>query len=147
MVSPTLRATCGAMTSFVLLLTLFVAHPGVAGAQTRKELRVGVAGIPAQFDPGAALEGAAPLIARQVFDTLVAYREGSTEVEPALATRWSVSRDGLVWTFTLRENTRFHDGSLLTGPEVAAGFQRQLAADAAGGRGAAPAAGPPRRVE
>jgi len=120
------------MTSFLLLLTLLAAGPGAAHAQLRKELRVGVAGVPAQLDPGAALDGAGPLISRQVFDTLVAYREGSTEVDPALATRWSVSRDGLVWTFTLRESTRFHDGSPLTGPEVAAGFQRQLAPDATG---------------
>ena len=33
--------------------------------------------------------GPARSIARQVFDTLVAYREGTTEIEPALATRWS----------------------------------------------------------
>src|ERR1700751_4976545 len=132
MVSRTLRATFGAMTSFILLLALFVAGPGVADDQTRKELRVGVAVVPVQFDPCTALEGAGPLIARQVFDTLVAYRDGSTDIEPALATRWSVSRDGLVWTFTLRENARFHDGSPLSGYEVAAGFQRQLAPDASG---------------
>jgi peptide/nickel transport system substrate-binding protein len=126
---PTMRR---ALTSFVLPLTLFVACPGPAHAQARKELRVGVAGVPAQLDPAAALDGAAPLIARQVFDTLLAYREGSTEVEPALATRWTVSRDGLVWTFSLREGVRFHDGTPVSGPEVAASFERQLAPDAGG---------------
>jgi peptide/nickel transport system substrate-binding protein len=98
-------------------------------AQTRKELRVGVAGVPATLDPAPALDGAVPLIARQVFDTLVAYREGSTEVEPALATRWAVSRDGLVWTFSLREGVRFHDGGMLTATEVAAAMTRVLKAD------------------
>ena len=91
-----------------------------------------MAGVPAVVDPGSALEGASPLIARQVFDTLVSYRAGSTEIAPALATRWAVARDGLVWTFTLRENVRFHDGSPLTAAEVASSFQRQLAPDAAG---------------
>jgi peptide/nickel transport system substrate-binding protein len=132
MVKQRMRAAPSALTSFLLLLTLFVACPVPSDAQARKELRVGVVGVPAQVDPGAALEGAGPLIARQVFDTLVAYREGSTEVEPALATRWSVSREGLVWTFVLREGVRFHDGSPLTGAEVAASFQRQLVADATG---------------
>jgi peptide/nickel transport system substrate-binding protein len=132
MVSRSFHAVGAAMTSLVLILTLFVAAATVADAQARKELRVGVAGIPAQLEPGAALEGPAPLIARQVFDTLVAYREGSTEVESALATRWAVSRDGLVWTFTLRENVRFHDGTAVTGQEVAAAFQRELRPDAAG---------------
>jgi peptide/nickel transport system substrate-binding protein len=89
-------------------------------------------GIPAVVDPASALEGATPLIARQVFDTLVAYREGTTEIEPALAIRWAVSRDGLVWTFSLREGVRFHDGVLLTASDVAASFQRQITTDASG---------------
>src|SRR3989454_10059930 len=94
----------------VILLTLVLAWPASAPAQPpsapgppsiRREVRVGVPGVPAALDPAAALEGTIPLIARQVFDTLVAYRDGTTDVEPALATRWSVSRDGLTWSFTL----------------------------------------------
>ncbi len=100
-------------------------------AQARKELRVGVAGVPATLEPGAALEGAVPLITRQVFDTLVAFREGSTDVEPALAMRWAVSKDGLTWTFWLREGVKFHDGAALTAGEVAASFSRGLKLDPA----------------
>src|SRR5687768_4566549 len=118
---------------FILLLVagpvLSLALPGDASAQGRRELRVGVAGIPAALEPATALEGARPLIARQVFDTLGAYREGSTEVEPALATRWSVSRDGLTWSFTLRNGVTFHDGTPLTATEVASSFTRSLKAD------------------
>jgi peptide/nickel transport system substrate-binding protein len=121
-----------AVPACVVLVLLSLACPAQSAAQGRKELRVGVPGIPATLDPGAALEGATPLIARQVFDTLVAYRDGSTDIDPALALRWAVSRDGLVWTFALREGVRFHDGSLLTAHEVAASFQRQLAPDAPG---------------
>jgi len=113
-----------AMTSLVLVLALFVAFTSETCAQTRKELRVGVPGVPAALDPGATVDGAGPLIARQVFDTLVAYREGTTDVDPALATRWAVSRDGLTWTFTLRDGVRFHDGSPVTPTEVAASFLR-----------------------
>lgn len=110
----------------VLLLTVVFAWSGDVSAQFRKELRVGVPGVPATLDPAAALDGAGPLIARQVFDTLVAYREGSTDIEPALATRWSVSRDGLVWSFVLRDGVRFHDGSPLTAADAAASFERHL---------------------
>ena len=98
----------------------------------RRELRIGAPGVPTALDPGAALEGTSPLIARQVFDTLVGWRDGSTEIEPALATRWNVSRDGLVWSFTLREGVKFHDGSPLTAAEVAASFERQLRPEAQG---------------
>jgi peptide/nickel transport system substrate-binding protein len=111
-----------------LILTLLLAWQYDVSAQPRKELRVGVPGVPASLDPASALEGATPLIARQVFDTLVSYREGSTDIEPGLATRWAVSRDGLVWTFTLRDGVRFHDGALLTGAEAASSFERVLQA-------------------
>src|SRR5436309_14174532 len=125
-----------------LLVTILVARaPVISSAQgpsapsspgVRHELRIGAPGVPAILDPGAALEGTSPLIARQVFDTLVAWREGSTEIEPALATRWNASRDGLVWSFDLREGVKFHDGSPLTAREVAASFERQLKPDALG---------------
>lgn len=125
------------------LVTFLVArHLGVSPALgqstpqpaqvVRRELRVGAPGVPSALEPGAALEGTSPLIARQVFDTLVAWREGSTEIEPALATRWNASRDGLVWSFTLREGVKFHDGSPLTALEVAASFERQLRPEAQG---------------
>jgi peptide/nickel transport system substrate-binding protein len=115
------------LSAFVLALACLGCPEG-SPAQGRRELRVGIAGIPAVVDPASGLEGATPLIARQVFDTLVSYREGSTEIEPALAIRWAVSREGLVWTFALREGVRFHDGAPLTAGDVAASFQRQVAA-------------------
>jgi peptide/nickel transport system substrate-binding protein len=121
-----------AVLSACALIFACLGCPAASSAQGRKELRVGIPGVPAAIDPASALEGATPLIARQVFDTLVGYREGSTEIEPALATRWAVSRDGLVWTFTLREGVRFHDASPLNAAEVAASFQRQRAPDASG---------------
>jgi peptide/nickel transport system substrate-binding protein len=126
----TMRAS--AVLSACVLLLACVGSPADSSAQGRKELRVGIAGVPVTLDPASALEGATSLIARQVFDTLVVYREGTTEIEPALAIRWAVSREGLVWTFALREGVRFHDGSALTAAEVAASFQRGLAADASG---------------
>jgi peptide/nickel transport system substrate-binding protein len=108
----------------VVLLALVLAAP--LGAEP---LRVGLRGLPAVPDPATALEGAVPLISRQVFDTLVQYREGSSDVEPSLAVRWSPSRDGLAWTFTLREGVRFHDGTPLRAQHVVASFERQLSPD------------------
>jgi peptide/nickel transport system substrate-binding protein len=87
-------------------------------------LRVGVSSIPAVLDPATALEGPIPLISRQVFETLVQYREGSSDVEPGLAASWTVSKDGLSWTFHLRDGVRFHDGTPLTSRQAAESLDR-----------------------
>jgi peptide/nickel transport system substrate-binding protein len=118
-----------------LTLAIVLAFSSVAFAQpatpspatpARKGFRVGVTGLPVSLEPTASLEGAGALISRQVFDTLVAYRESTTDVEPALAQRWTVARDGLTWSFTLRDGVRFHDGTPLTAREAAASFERWL---------------------
>src|SRR5438093_3773834 len=119
------RAHTAGIALVMLPLLLAVGLSGTS-AQGRRELRVGLAGVPAALDPATAIDGATPLISRHVFETLVAYRASSTDVEPLLATRWSVSRDGLVWTFTIRDNVKFHDGTPLTAVEVAASFERYL---------------------
>ncbi|MBI4590420.1 MAG: hypothetical protein HY725_16445 [Candidatus Rokubacteria bacterium] len=114
----------GGVAAFLLVV---VAWP--VGGQPGRELRVGVREIPAIPDPATALDGPTALIARQVFDTLVQYRDGSSEIEPGLAVRWSPSRDGLTWTFTLREGVKFHDGAALTAEHVVTSLERQMSRD------------------
>jgi peptide/nickel transport system substrate-binding protein len=124
-----MRSVSGRARAIALLAALMTLVPvlvSTTAAQGRREVRVGVAGVPGALDPANALRGAGPLIARQVFETLVVYREGSTDVEPGLATRWSPSRNGLTWTFTLRDNVTFHDGTPLTSREVQASFERLM---------------------
>ncbi len=43
-----------------------------------------------------------------VYDRLVRFNRGTTRVEPALAERWEISPDGLVYTFFLRKGVKFH---------------------------------------
>src|SRR5262245_46199585 len=110
-------------------LAIFAAQASQLSAQSpqpRREVRLAAAGLPSAVEPVTALEGAPALIARQVFDTLVIFRESTTDVEPSLATRWTVSRDGLTWSFTIRERVRFTDGTPLTAAAVVASFDRHL---------------------
>ena len=59
------------------------------------------------------------LVAKNVFSTLVKYSaEDGYTVVPDLATEWSVSEDGLTWTFTLREGVTWHDGQPFTADDV-----------------------------
>ena len=128
-----LAATRAAMACALAVLLA----PGLAGAQGAM-LRVAVPALPATMDPALAAEASSGLLARQVFDGLLQYREGSSDVEPGLATQWQVSRDGLTWSFRLREGVRFHDGTPLSAAAVAASLERVLFPGAAG----APATNP-----
>jgi peptide/nickel transport system substrate-binding protein len=65
------------------------------------------------------------MVVTNLFDTLVTFKRGSTEIEPALAKEWTTSEDKLVWTFTLREGVRFHDGTPVDADAVAFSFERQ----------------------
>lgn len=77
------------------------------------------------LDPADVTDGESVKAIEALFDTLVRYQEGSTEVEPALATSWEVSDDRKVWTFTLREGVKFHDGTALDADAVVFSFERQ----------------------
>jgi peptide/nickel transport system substrate-binding protein len=45
------------------------------------------------------------------------------QLQPMLATKWTPSKGGAVWTFTLRPNVKFHDGSTMTADDVVYTFQ------------------------
>ena len=47
-----------------------------------------------------------------------ANKDGTLEVEPALAESWTISDDGTVYTFKLREGVSFHDGTPLNAEAV-----------------------------
>ncbi len=46
------------------------------------------------------------------------------QLQPMLATSWSPSKNGSVWTFKLRPNVKFHNGQLLTADDVVYTFQQ-----------------------
>lgn len=88
-------------------------------------LTVGLSLEPSNLDirhtSGAALEQA---LVDNVYQGLVT-RDGdqNNAIVPALATEWSVSPDGLTYTFTLRQGVTFHDGSALTADDVVTSLQ------------------------
>jgi len=52
--------------------------------------------------------------ARTVYNGLVGFKRGSTEVIPELAQKWAISEDGLEYTFHLRRGVKFHTTRFFT---------------------------------
>lgn len=83
-----------------------------------QSLTIGVPLEPPNLDP---TSGAAAAIDEIVYANLF---EGLTRigpdgtVAPALAKSWTISQDGLVYTFQLRQGARFHDGAPFTADDV-----------------------------
>jgi peptide/nickel transport system substrate-binding protein len=76
------------------------------------------------LDPSTDMGSDSTFIAGQIYDTLAIFPPGSTELQPSLATSWSVSEDGLTWTFNIRSGVKFHDGTDLNASAVAFNFNR-----------------------
>jgi peptide/nickel transport system substrate-binding protein len=62
-------------------------------------------------------------IMRQIYDPLVWQPEGGKFV-PGLAEKWEISSDGKVYTFTLRKDVKFHDGTPFNAAAVKATYDR-----------------------
>lgn len=63
-------------------------------------------------------------VGRQIYDGLYNLPADSTDPEPGLATNYSVSSDGLEWTFSLRQGVKFHDGTDFNASAVVFSFER-----------------------
>jgi ABC-type transport system substrate-binding protein len=61
---------------------------------------------------------------KSLFDGLMDYEPGTTELRPELAESYTMSDDGLVYTFTLREGVTFHNGRALTTEDVKYSLER-----------------------
>ena len=112
---------------------LFAGLPGLAGAQQESPryggmLVFSVGAEPASLDAHredsfATVQPMAPF-----YSLLIKVNQDRpSEFEGDLAESWTVSRDGLTYTFRLRDGIRFHDGSPLTARDVKATYDRILA--------------------
>ncbi len=106
---------------------LFGGLGGPASAQTPPGvLIVGQIAEPKSLDPAAVTAVNDFRILVNVYEGLTRYKSGTLEVEPALATDWSISEDGTEYTFTLRDGVTFHDGTPFNAAAVKFNFDRML---------------------
>jgi peptide/nickel transport system substrate-binding protein len=84
----------------------------------------GTSADPVALDGALVSDGESLRAIDQMYESLLTLKPGTTEVEPALATDWSVSEDGLEYTFNLREGVNFHDGEPFNADAVCFNFER-----------------------
>jgi peptide/nickel transport system substrate-binding protein len=77
------------------------------------------------LDPHVTSQSVSHFIMMNIFDPLV-YLRADGEFAPGLADSWSVSGDGLVWTFKLKRGVTFHDGTPLNADAVKFSFDRMV---------------------
>lgn len=107
--------------TFVVLLTvtaLVLSACGALGPSQPVVMRIGWAGSPDTLNPGAAVLTEAYTIFGLVYDTMYQLQlDGSFKL--SLAESVTVSDDGLVYTYKIRDGVKFHDGQPLTAEDVA----------------------------
>jgi peptide/nickel transport system substrate-binding protein len=116
-----------AIAAVVLLATLLA---GCISQPEEPEKKVafifGSSGDAVRLDPADVTDGESIQRMDNIHEGLVMYKEGSTEIEPCLATDWEVSSDKLTITFNLRKDVQFHHGfGEMTADDVVFSFARQ----------------------
>jgi oligopeptide transport system substrate-binding protein len=94
-------------------------------------LNLNLSGEPLSLDPALASDTMSHSVIEQLFIGLVDLDDETFEVQPELATSWTVSPDGTVYTFTLRSDATWSDGKQVTAQDVRYGILRTLDPDTA----------------
>jgi peptide/nickel transport system substrate-binding protein len=110
----------------------YVTHPTGQGANVyanvsksgATELIIARGGDAVTLDPAEWTDGQSWKVGRQVYDGLYNLPADSIDPVPGLATNYSVSTDGLEWTFSLRQGVTFHDGTDFNAEAVVFSFER-----------------------
>ena len=119
----------------VVAASLLLALTWIVGAQDPQQdtlaetnesltLNLALVGEPDTLDP--IKDGRASSVAEQLFVGLVDLDDNTGETRLELATGWTISPDGLVYTFTLRSGITWSDGQLVTAGDVRYGILRSL---------------------
>jgi dipeptide transport system substrate-binding protein len=88
--------------------TSLLAMATMGHAADKKSLVFCSEGSPAGFDTAQYTTATDNDVAEPLYNRLVEFEKGATNVVPGLASKWDISEDGLTYTFHLREGVKFH---------------------------------------
>lgn len=141
-ISMNVRRYALALLVLVLGVTLVSTGPALGQAVRNPDTLVLVRfGDPETLDPAYAYDTASgEIFVWHVYETLIFFNGGSTgSFVPMLATEvpsvanGGISRDGKTYTFRIRPNVRFHDGTVMTAEDVKYSMLRFMFMDRDGG--------------
>jgi peptide/nickel transport system substrate-binding protein len=105
-------------------------EPAETGVIEGGTFRLQISEEPDTLDPHKSSAAVSAGILRNVGDPLI--RKGlDNNYEPGLAREWSVSEDGLTWTFILRDDVTFHDGTPFNAQAMVSTLERAIAPETA----------------
>lgn len=102
------------------------AQTGTAEGEIKKGGRFSMARNeePLSLDPIVPSDNGSIWVIYQMFDQLTTVNEDSSGIDPSLAESWEISPDGTVYTFTIKQGVKFHDGSPMTIEDVVFSLER-----------------------
>ena len=109
----------------VLLLTMALVFGTMGIAYASGTLVFGSSGDVVTLDPGNANDGQSIHVIDNIFEGLLEYEAGTTDIKPCLSTSWEISADGIEIVFKLRKGVKFHDGTDFNADAVVFSFTRQ----------------------
>ena len=111
------------------VVTLFTAASTAAAQAQRTDAIIGLQLEPPHLDPTSAAAGAIDqVLYANVFEGLTRFGPDGS-VQPGLAASWTISDDGLSYTFQLRQGVTFHDGTAFEASDVVFSLDRARAED------------------
>ncbi|MBV8961875.1 MAG: ABC transporter substrate-binding protein [Hyphomicrobiales bacterium] len=114
--------------AFIALATLASAHgiseKAIAQEATGAPLQLAIDSSPAGLDPHIVTAfNSVAIVSGTIYEGLTAI-DKDLQVVPGLAESWSISPDGLIYTFKLRPGVTFHDGTPLAADDVVSSLRR-----------------------
>ena len=100
--------------------------PTSSAPQYAEQIVIGVTDKVTDLDPANAYDFYTWEVLNNVMEGLVKYKPGTLELEPALAEKWEASDDSKVWTFHLRKDAKFADGTPLKAQDVVRSIERVM---------------------
>ncbi len=109
---------------FTIIMNVYAAEiPAGTKLAPKQILNVGIGSEAPTLDPQKAEDTVSARVLYDLFEGLTSENEKGG-IAPGIASKWDISKDGLTYTFYIRPNAKFSDGSPITAEDVVFSYRR-----------------------